>query len=53
LTVTKLIGAVAAVVIGLALATGVSFAVTSAANPDKSVDVQHAQPLDNVTYGSR
>ena len=50
---TKLIGAVAAVVIGVALATGVSFAVTSTANPDKNVDVQHAKPLDNVTYGSR
>lgn len=50
---TKLIGAVAAVVVGLALATGVSFAVTSAANPDKSVDVQHAKIPDNVTYGNR
>jgi hypothetical protein len=51
--VTKLIGAVAAVVVGLALATGVGFAVTSSANPDKAVDVHHAKLPDNTNYGNR
>jgi hypothetical protein len=50
---TRIIGVVAAIVAGIALATGTVFAVTTAANPDRSIDIQHAKAPDNTAYGVR
>jgi hypothetical protein len=38
--VGKLVGAIASVLVGLALATGVAVAVSSASAPDKGVNLQ-------------
>ncbi|HWM06637.1 MAG TPA: hypothetical protein VNP92_30220 [Actinophytocola sp.] len=57
----KLVGAIAAVLVGLALATGVAVAVSSASAPDKGVNLEDpAVPnnsvgglsADTVDYGS-
>jgi hypothetical protein len=59
--VGKLVGAIASVLVGLALATGVAVAVSSASAPDKSVNLEDpAAPNgsagtlsgDAVNYGS-
>ena len=57
----KIVGAIASVLVGVALATGVTMAVTSAAGPDKNVNFdQPAAPnnasnntsIDDVNYGT-
>lgn len=57
----KLVGAIASVLVGLALATGVAVAVSSASAPDKGVNLEDpAAPNggagtlsgDSVNYGS-
>jgi hypothetical protein len=59
--VGKLVGAIASVLVGLALATGVAVAVSSASAPDKGVNLEDpAAPNnsvggasgDSVNYGS-
>jgi hypothetical protein len=54
--VGKLVGILVAVVAGLALATGVTFTVTSVAGPDSSVDLQTPPPANGadgvVNYGT-
>lgn len=56
----KLVGAIASVLVGLALATGVAVAVASASAPDKSVNLNDpsspnnfgGRSGDSVNYGS-
>lgn len=52
----KVVGVVAAILVGLALATGVSLTVTSASSPDKKVDFQNPADPNNkdgvVNYGT-
>jgi hypothetical protein len=58
--VGKLIGVIATVLVGIAAATGVTFAVENASAPDKSVNLENpASPNNmqssgsgNVSYGS-
>jgi len=57
--VGKLVGAIASVLVGLALATGVAVAVSSASAPDKNVDLNDPATPNNfgggrnmVNYGS-
>lgn len=47
----KLVGAIAAVLVGLALATGVAVAVASASAPDKGVNLD--DPASPNNFGSR
>ncbi len=59
----KLVGVIASVLVGLALATGVTVAVAKTSAPDKSVDLQDPALANNmssdsdeggiVNYGSR
>jgi len=48
--VAKLIGAIASVLVGVALATGVAMAVTSASAPDKGVNLDGPAAPDNASY---
>ncbi len=52
----KIVGALVAVLAGLAVATGVTFTVTSAASPDSSLDLQTPPPANGangvVNYGT-
>lgn len=57
----KLVGAIASVLVGLALATGVAVAVSSASAPDKGVNLDEpatpnnfggSRSGDSVNYGS-
>lgn len=57
----KLVGAIASVLVGLALATGVAVAVSSASAPDKGVNLEDpaapngasgTQSGSSVNYGS-
>jgi hypothetical protein len=59
--VGKLVGAIASVLVGLALATGVAVAVSSASAPDKGVNLDDpaspnnfggARSGDTVVYGT-
>jgi hypothetical protein len=57
--VGKMVGAIASVLVGLALATGVAVAVSSASAPDKSVDLNDPSTPNNfsgtgnnVNYGT-
>lgn len=45
----KLIGVIAAVLVGLGLATGVTFAVTNASAPDKGVNLEEAPSPNNMS----
>ena len=52
----KIVGAIVAVLAGVALATGVTVGVTSAASPDKAVDLEAPAPANGsngiVNYGT-
>lgn len=52
----RLIGAIASVMVGLALAVGVSFALPEVAGPDASVDFKNTQSVHGadglVPYGN-
>jgi len=54
---SKVIGALLAVLIGLALAGGVTFTVTGMNNPDSRLDLPSPQPVGSadthVEYGTR
>jgi hypothetical protein len=50
--VGKLIGVVAAVLVGAAAATGVTFAVSTASAPDKSVNLENPAAPNNMSGGS-
>jgi hypothetical protein len=58
--VGKLIGVIATVLVGIAAATGVTFGISNASSPDKSVNLDNpASPnnmrgsgTDTVEYGS-
>ncbi|HEV3358584.1 MAG TPA: hypothetical protein VG247_17445 [Pseudonocardiaceae bacterium] len=50
---SKVIGVIAAVLVGAALAGGVAVAVTSTQNPDRQVNVQQAKPPTDTAYGDR
>jgi hypothetical protein len=50
---SKVIGVIAAVIVGAALASGVAVAVTGAQNPDRQVNVQQAKLPADTAYGSR
>lgn len=45
----KLVGAIASVLVGLALATGVAVAVSSASAPDKGVNLEDPASPNNFT----
>jgi hypothetical protein len=47
--VGKLVGVVASVLVGLALATGVTFAVSNASAPDKGVNLKDAPAANNMS----
>ena len=47
----KLVGAIASVLVGMALATGVAVAVSSASAPDKSVNLQDPAAPNNAVGG--
>jgi hypothetical protein len=47
--VSKLIGVIASVLVGLALATGVTVAVSNASAPDKSVDLDNPASPNNMS----
>lgn len=47
----KMVGAIASVLVGLALATGVAVAVSSAAAPDKGVDLDNPATPNNFGGG--
>jgi hypothetical protein len=49
--VGKLVGAIASVLVGMALATGVAVAVSSASAPDKSVNLQDPAAPNNAVGG--
>jgi hypothetical protein len=49
--VGKLIGVIAAVLIGAAAATGVTFAVSNASSPDKSVNLDNPDSPNNMRGG--
>lgn len=56
----KLVGVIASVLVGVALATGVNFAVSTASAPDKDVNLENPASPNNmsgsggsaVNYGS-
>lgn len=48
----KLIGVIAAVLVGAAAATGVTFAVSNASAPDKSVNLENPASPNNMSGGS-
>jgi hypothetical protein len=50
---SKVIGVIAAVLFGAALASGAAVAVTSSQNPDRQVNVQQAKPPTDTAYGER
>jgi hypothetical protein len=56
--VSKLVGVIASVLVGLALASGVTFAVSSAGAPDKDVNLENPATPNGmgragaVSYGS-
>lgn len=45
----KLVGVIASVLVGLALATGVTFAVSNASAPDKGVNLDEAPDPNNMS----
>jgi hypothetical protein len=47
--VGKLVGVVVSVLVGLALATGVTFAVSNASAPDKGVNLKDAPAANNMS----
>lgn len=47
--VGKLIGVIASVLVGLALATGITFAVTNSSAPDKGVNLENAPNPNNMS----
>jgi hypothetical protein len=47
--VGKLVGVIASVLVGLALATGVTFAVSNASAPDKGVNLDDAPNPNNMS----
>ena len=49
----KLVGAIASVLVGLALATGVAVAVSSASAPDKGVNLDDPASPNNFGGGLR
>jgi hypothetical protein len=50
--VGKLIGVIATVLVALAAATGVNFAVSSASSPDKSVNLEDPAAPNGMNGGS-
>lgn len=48
----KLIGVIAAVLVGVVAATGVTFAVSTASAPDKSVNLEDPAAPNNGSGGS-
>jgi hypothetical protein len=47
--VGKLIGVIATVLVGVAAATGVTFAVSNASSPDKSVNLENPASPNNMS----
>jgi hypothetical protein len=47
--VGKLVGVIASVLVGLALASGVTFAVSNASAPDKGVNLDEAPNPNNMS----
>jgi hypothetical protein len=50
--VGKLIGVIASVLVGVALATGVNFAVSNTSAPDKDVNLENPATPNNMGSGS-
>jgi type 1 fimbria pilin len=50
--VGKLIGVVATIVVAIAAATGVGFAVSNASSQDKSVNLENPDPPNGMNSGS-
>jgi hypothetical protein len=50
--VGKLIGVIASILVGLALATGVTFAVSSASAPDKGINFEDPGAPNNAVSGA-
>ncbi len=51
MTVGKLIGVIATILVAIGAATGVTVAVSTASAPDKSVDLQNPDNPNNMSGG--